>query len=393
MDGQASAPVLAAFKDIPDFRADHALHKLHDMIVIAICAVICGARGWVQVQIFGQAKKDWFSTFLDLPNGIPSHDTFSRVFAKLDPDAFETAFRAWMTALASKADGRIVAIDGKAIRRSFEHGWDKSGMATMVSAFCQRNSMVFGQIKVDGKSNEITAIPRLLSLLSLEGAVVTIDAIGCQSEIVQQIVDAGADYLLPVKENQPALYQAVKTLMDELDLEVTRPVKGVKPLPHGWFEQVGEQGHGRIETRRVLVTDQVIELKAEQRGHWKALASLAMVERERKDEGDPKGRVSIERHYYISSLKNEDLNALAEQTAGVARGHWSVENNLHWQLDVSFREDDRRIRKEHGAENFTRLCRIALNLLKLDRSQKVGIQSKQLLAGWDHDYLLHLITQ
>ena len=393
MAGQASAPVLSAFKDVPDFRAGHALHKLHDMIVIAVCAVICGAEGWVQVHLFGKAKSQWFSTFLDLPNGIPSHDTFGRVFAKLDPDAFETAVRAWMAALASTAAGRIVAIDGKSIRRSFEHGWDKSGMAAMVSAFCQANSMVFGQVKVDGKSNEITAIPKLLSLLCLDGAVVTIDAIACQTEIVEQVVDAGADYVLPVKANQEALHRDVKALMDELALEANRPVKGIEPLAHGRFERVGEEGHGRIETRRVLVTDRETELSAGQRGRWKGLASLALVERERQDLGDPKGKVSLERHYYISSLKGADLDELAERIAGAARGHWSVENNLHWQLDVSFREDERRIRKDHGAENFSRLCRIGLNLLKREKGRKVGIKSKQLLAGWDHDYLLKLLAQ
>jgi predicted transposase YbfD/YdcC len=392
MDGRASAPVLHAFKDLPDFRAGHALHKLHDMVVIAVCAVICGAEGWVQVEMFGHAKIKWFSTFLELPNGIPSHDTFSRVFARLDPDAFESAFRAWMATLVSLAGGRIVAIDDKALRRSFEHGWDKSGMAAMVSAFCRANSMVFGQIKTDGKSNEITAIPRLLALLSLEGAVVTIDAIGCQTGIVEQIVGAGADYVLPVKENQPALLQGVKTLMDEMALEVTRPVKGIEPLAHGRFEQVGEQGHGRIETCRVLVTNQVVELGAEQHGRWKGLASLVLVERERQNLGDPKGKVSIERHYYISSLRGEDLNELAGRIAAAIRGHWSVENNLHWQLDVSFGKDDRRIRKDHGAENFSRLCRIGLNLLKQEKSKKIGIKSKQKLCGWDHDYLLKVLA-
>jgi predicted transposase YbfD/YdcC len=231
-------------------------------------------------------------------------------------------------------------------------------------------------------------------LLSLEGAVVTIDAIGCQTEIVQQIVDAKADYVLPVKENQPALLQTVTKVMDELYLEVNRPVAGVEPLPHGKFEKVNEEGHGRIETRRVwVVTADVAPLEAELAARWKGLGSLVLVERERQNLGDPKGRTTIEKHYYISSLKDKDLDTLAAQIAGVVRGHWSVENNLHWQLDVSFREDERRIRKGNGAENFSRLCRIALNLLKQDKSRKAGIKSKQLMAGWEPDYLLKILAQ
>jgi predicted transposase YbfD/YdcC len=390
MDGRATGGILRTdggilrfFRDVPDPRAKNVIHKLHDILVIAICGVICGADGWAEVEEFGNSKLAWFGTFLDLPNGIPSHDTFGRVFARLDPDAFERRFTAWAASVAGSPGGRLVAIDGKAIRRSFEHAWDKSGMAHLVSAFVDANRMVFGQVAVDGKSNEIEAIPRLLALLDLEGATVTIDAIGCQREVAREVTDRGGRYVLAVKENQPALHRKVKALLDEAILA------GFEGMRHGHFEQT-DGGHGRVETRRVWVTDEVNWLGQDLLGQWAGLAagSIAVVESVRQDLGDLSGKVTTERRYFISSLPGTS----ADQMADAVRGHWAVENKLHWQLDVSFREDERRIRKGHGAENYSRLCRLALNLLKRDKTVKIGVHGKRLKAGWDEHYLLRLLT-
>lgn len=360
MDVTAQGGCLRFFSDLPDPRGVNKIHKLHDMIVIALMAVICGADGWSEVALFGRCKQKWLTTFLDLPAGIPSHDTFGRVFSLLDPGAFERCFLAWMSALVELSGGRLIAIDGKSIRRSFEHAWDKSGMAHMVSALVSQggNTMVFGQVAVSNKSNEITAIPKLLELMDLKGAVVTIDAMGTQREIAKTIIDGGGDYVLPVKENQPALHEKVAALMNEAMLG---PIAG---LDVGYFQQSNE-GHGRIETRRIWVVNDTDSLGKALLDLWPGLAggSLALIQRERKDLSDPTGKTSIEQCCYISSLGGCD-NAAAQTMAHYVRGHWAVENNLHWQLDVSFREDDRRIRKGHGVESFSRLSRIALNLLK-----------------------------
>ena len=379
MDGQASGGILRCFGDLPDARAHNVIHKLHDIMVIAICAVVCGANGWVEVEQFGNSKQSWFRTFLGLPNGIPSHDTFGRVFARLCPDAFERCFVAWTSSLPSVGGVKLIAIDGKAIRRSFEHAWDRSGMAHLVSAFVDANAIVFGQIAVVDKSNEIDAIPRLLSLLDLAGATVTIDAIGCQTEIAQQIVEAEGDYVLAVKENQPTLYHKVKTLLDEAILD------NFDAMRHDLFQSV-DGDHGRIETRRVWMTDEVHWLGEELLGNWTGLASVVAVESQRQDMAS--GNTSIQRRYFISSRRSIDAKIMAQ----TVRGHWAVENKLHWQLDVSFDEDQRRIRKNHGAENFSRLCRLALNLLKRDKTVKIGIHGKRLKAGWDEPYLLRLLT-
>jgi predicted transposase YbfD/YdcC len=387
MDVTVPGGFLRFFGDLPDPRGRNKIHQMDDLIVIAVMGVICGADGWAEVELFGHSKRKWLSTFLELPDGIPSHDTFSRVFSLLDPDAFERCFMAWMAALVELAGGKLIAIDGKSIRRSFEHAWDKSGMAHMVSAFVSQggNRLVFGQVAVEDKSNEITAIPKLLELMDLKGAVVTIDAIGCQREVAGKIVKGGGDYVLPVKDNQPALRQKVEALLNEAVLG------GIEGLEVGFFEQA-QESHGRRETRRVWLIDDVSCLGKRLLGLWPGLAggSLARVERVRQDLGDITGKITVEQHYYISSLKGCSHEA-AEEMAGYIRGHWSVENNLHWQLDVSFAEDQRRIRKGHGAENFSRLCRIALNLLKQNTTVKIGIKGKRLNAGWDHDYLLRLI--
>jgi predicted transposase YbfD/YdcC len=392
MDATAAAGgFLRFFSDLPDPRTgNHVVHKLHDLIVIAVLAIVCGADGWAQVELWTRSKARWLATFLDLPGGIPSHDTFGRVFALLDPDAFERCFQAWMAAVVESSAGRLVAVDGKAIRRSFERGWDRGGMAHLVSAFVSQgdNRLVIGQLAVADKSNEIVAIPRLLGLLDLRGAVVTVDAIGCQREVAAAVVAGGGDYVLPVKGNQPALRARAAAVMADAVLDHARA--GGAGARVGYVER-RESGHGRVEARRVWVCDEVGSLGADQLALWPSLAggSVTLVERTRQDLGDFTGTVSVERQLYIASLGGRDAAAMA----GHVRGHWSVENNLHWQLDVSFGEDANRTRKGHGAENHSRLCRIALNLLKRDTSVKAGIKAKRLNAGWDHDYLLRLISQ
>lgn len=374
--GNCASPLdgfLRFFGDLPDPRGCNIVHKLSDILVLAFCGVICGADGWVEVETFCNAKFTWFKTFLELPGGVPSHDTFGRVFSVIDPDAFEQRFTAWMKTLSS--GGKLIAIDGKSIRRSFAHAWDKSGMAHMVSAFVAANKMVFAQVKVEDKENEIVAIPRLLELLDLRDSVVTIDAMGCQREIAAQIIAGGGDYVLALKDNQPVLNQKVRALLDEARLE------SFQGMRHGVTENT-EGDHGRIETRRVWVTDEVEWIKLDP--PWPGLASLVVVESVRQAEG----KKVTQRRYFISSLRGTDASVMAAHI----RGHWSVENNLHWQLDVSFREDERRIRKGYAAENFSRLCRIALNRLKSDKATKVGIKTKRLKAGWDEYYLFKLLT-
>jgi predicted transposase YbfD/YdcC len=373
MDAQATARIPRPFEQIPDPRRNNLRHKLIDILTIALFAVICGADGWAAVAEYGRSKRQWLATFLELPHGIPSHDTFGDVFAKLQPQAFEDCFMQWMKNLVQLSGGKLVAIDGKSLRRSFQRGWDKSGMAHMVSAFVQANHLVFAQVKTEGKGQELSAIEKLLDLLELDGAVVTIDALGCQKEIAQQILDAHGRYILQAKDNQPTLHEKLQATFNDLLLDKFAGVE------HDYFSQT-DGGHGRIETRRLWVCWDV-QLLGELAGQWPGLKSLILVERTR----ELNGHKSIQRHYYISSL---DRRTRAKCLAGYVRGHWSVENNLHWQLDVSFREDQRRIRKDHGAENFSRLCRIALNLLKNEKSAGVGIAIKRQKCGWDNDYLL-----
>lgn len=378
MDGRATGGILRAFRDMPDPRAHNVVHRLHDLIVIAACAVICGADGWAAVELFGNAKLAWLKTFLDLPNGVPSHDTFGRVFARLDPAAFERRFVAWVTALAGGSGGRLVAVDGKAIRHSFAHAWDASGMAHLVSAFVDANRVVFAQVATDAKSNEIEAIPRLLALLDLEGATVTVDAIGCQREVAGEVVDRGGHYVLAVADNQPALHAKVRALLDEAILD------RFVGMSHGRHEAT-DGGHGRVEVRRAWVTDEVRWLGADLVAKWPGLAAVAAVECDRDVAG---GARTVERRYFITSRPGTDAAALL----AAVRGHWAVENKLHWQLDVSFREDECRVRAGHAAENLSRLRRMALNLLKRDRTAKVGVAGRRLKAGWDEHYLLKLLT-
>jgi predicted transposase YbfD/YdcC len=379
MDAQATAKIPRPFLQMPDPRRANRRHKLIDILTIALFAVLCGADDWAAVALYGRCKLDWLKTFLDLPHGIPSHDTFGDVFARLNPEAFDRCFQEWMASMVELAGGKLVAIDGKSIRRSFERGWDKNGMAHMVSAFVQANHMVFAQVKTDGKGQELSAIQKLLEILNLEGSVVSIDALGCQKEIAAQIIQGKANYVLEAKDNQPTLHTKLQVTLDDCLLDK------FAGMDFDHFEQANG-GHGRIETRKLWVCWDV-QLLGELLPEWSGVKALIVVERTRQIIGREK--VSVERHYYISSL---DRRTKAKRLAEYIRGHWSVENNLHWQLDISFREDERRTRKGAGAENFSRLCRMSLNMLKNEKTVKAGIANKRKKCGWDNDYLLKVVT-
>ncbi len=385
MDGLVTRGPLRFFLDLPDPRAANIRYRLIDLIVIAICAVLCDCDSWDEVEDFAESKRKWFSSFLDLEHGIPSQDTFERVFARLDPEKFESCFVNWMSSVVELTRGKLLAIDGKSIRRSFEKSWDKSGMAHLVSLFATENGQTLRQLKTDGKGLELPAILDLLSRVDLNGALVTIDALGCQKEVAGTIIDRGGDYLLSVKDNQKGLHQSVRKHMDELILESKDPVtaKQIK-LDH---EETHEAGHGRIERRRVWVTNRIDWLKP--KTDWSGLSSVIVVESSRTIPAQ--GTKSVERRYYISSLKTPDARTVAR----AIRGHWAIENTLHHVLDVSFHEDESRVRKGHGPENLSRLRRIALNLIKIN-GDKLGkrrsIKGRRKIAGWDHDFLLGLIS-
>lgn len=377
MDDPAPTYPVHFFNLLPDPRAANVRHRLIDILVIALCAMICDADGWDDLEDFAKAKAKWFATFMDLSHGVPSADTFRRVISRLDPEAFERCFLNWMNAVVEQSQGRLLAVDGKSLRRSFERGWDKSGMAHMVSAFASHNGQVLGQLKTGGKGQEIDGIKQLLGLIDLRGATVTIDAIGCQKAIARQITDAGGDYVLAVKENQKTLHRKIKVELDDM---IRSNFKGV------WHDRHADTdtGHGRIETRRVWVTDQLDWLKVAK--DWPGLKSVVCVEAKREVIGQ---EPTLERRYYISSL-----DADAQTSADAIRGHWGVENSLHHVLDVSFHEDDSRIRKGHGPENVSRLRRIALNLLNnADHfTKRKSIKGRRKIAAWDHQFLLQIIT-
>jgi predicted transposase YbfD/YdcC len=384
MDAQATAVFLRFFLDLKDPRRHNVRHVFTDLLTIAILAVLCKSDDWTEVVEWATANRPWLATFLTLPKGIPSADTFRRLFARIDPAGFERCFVNWTRALARACEGRLIALDGKALRHSFAHAWDRQAVH-LVSAWCVQNQLVLGQLAVDSKGNEITVLPALLDLLNLHGAtIVTIDAMGCQREIAQKIVENGGDYVLAVKDNQPTLHQKVKGLLDEAILD------GFGQTRHDRVEQ-GDDGHGRIESRTLWVTDEVNWLGTDLLALWPGLASVAVVESVRQDLGDLTGKVTTERRYFISSLKGCKPGS-ARRMAQAVRGHWGVENQLHWQLDMSFGEDDSRLRVGHGAQNFSRLRRIVLNKLKSD-PRKVSLKVKRYRCSIDRDYLLERLRQ
>jgi predicted transposase YbfD/YdcC len=375
MDNQPPRTLIEHFSSITDPRIDRCkLHKLIDILVIATCATICGAETWEEFELFGESKKDWFKKFLQLPNGIPSHDTFRRVISRIDPRQFQQCFLEWVRSAYEITKGQVVAIDGKLSRGSRDPRAGKSAI-NMVSAWASENRLVLGQVKTDEKSNEITAIPELLNMLEIQGCIVTIDAIGCQTEIAKKIVEKQADYVLAVKGNQGNLYEDLVGYFDWALADKFNETSYTS-------DETIDGDHGRIEVRRYYATSDITWLR--NKAEWEAIESIAMVESERTVLGEEASR---ERRYYISSLEAE-----AKPLGKAIRGHWSVENSLHWVLDVGFREDASRIRKDHGPENMATMRHIALNLLKQDKSLKVGVKSKRLKAGWDEAYLLKVLS-
>lgn len=375
MEQNPAATIAEHFSELEDPRRYNKRHLLHDIIVIAICAAICGADDWVAVEDFGHAKQSWFEEFLELPHGIPSHDTFGDVFRVLDSDQFRRGFIQWVQAVNEVTGGQIVPIDGKKLRRSHDKTLGKNAIH-MVSAWAAENHVVLGQIKVDDKSNEITAIPQLLDLLEISGCIVTIDAMGCQREIARKIVeDKDADYVLALKGNQGGLFEDVKGLFEHAQ-EV-----GFENCEHYRTE---EKGHGRREVRECWTASDSESLASIQSlADWQDLRTVIMV-KSKRFVGDKR---SEESRYYISSLSGD-----AEQALEAVRGHWGIENKVHWVLDIAFREDDCRIRKGNGAQNFAILRHIALNLLKQEKTAKCGVKNKRLKAGWDESYLLKVLS-
>lgn len=375
------SPVLALtqhFAQLEDPRVERTrLHRLLDIVVIAICAVIAGAESWDDIALFGEAKQEWFATFLDLPNGIPSHDTFNRVFAALDPAQFRAGFASWVQAVLPALPPQVIALDGKTVRGSEDRYRGKAAIH-LVSAWASTSRLILAQIKVEDKSNEITALPALLHQLVLDGCVVTIDAMGCQREIAEQIVGQEADYVLALKANQPDLLEEVVDCFTQAEADAYHEVS------HTMTETI-TKGHGRLELRHHTVLTEPTYLSWLQEGqHWPGLQALGRVEAER--------RIGVEQtreaRYYVLS-RAMSASAFAE----AVRSHWGIENSVHWVLDVTFGEDHSRMRAGHAAENMAVLRHLVRNLLEREQSHPGrSLKGKRLKAGWDHDYLLKILT-
>jgi predicted transposase YbfD/YdcC len=358
---------LKYFAELRDPRIErNREHLLEEILLIAIAAVLSGAESWNDLADYGKSKREWLKTFLTLPSGIPSHDTFNRVIAALDPEEMEKGFVDWVSSIAKLTAGEVVAIDGKTLCGTRETG--KKKLVHMVSAWAEGNGLVLGQRKVDEKSNEITAIPKLLNALELTGTVITIDAMGCQREIARQIIAKKADYVLAVKDNQGLLAEQVRDSFLLLNADAVA-------------EEV-DCGHGRVEQRRCSVIADLSMI--DNASEWASLQGLVRIQSERYHKVT--GKIEREIRYYITSLKPD-----AARLNSVIRQHWGIENKLHWVLDVGFGEDLDRKRTGHAAQNFSLLNRIALNLLKQEQSLKRGIKGKRLKAAWDNPYLLKLL--
>ncbi len=365
------------FGELADPRdEDRVDHQLIDILVITICAVVGGANDWEEVAAFGQAKEAWFGQFLALPAGIPAACTFWRLFRHLDAEQFERCFAGWIGAVCDLSAGEGVAIDGKQCRRSHDRMIGQDAIC-LVSAWASENGVTLGQVQTDAESNEITAIPVLLEMLDLQDCIVTIDAMGCQTQVAETIIEEGGDYVLALKQNQGTLYEDVVELFDDL-----------ASCPDAYeFDQATtvEKDHGRIEVRHCwVVTDPALLVHFRTTERWAGLTSIVKVQAERYL---PDAEDTVEVRYFIASLATS-----AETMLTTIRTHWHIENRLHWVIDVSFREDDSRLRKDHGAHNFAILRRIAHNLLQQERSRSDSIKTKRARAGWDNDYLLQVLA-
>jgi predicted transposase YbfD/YdcC len=370
MEKPRKVNLITILKEVPDPRVDRRkLHSLSDVLCIAICALLCGADSFEDMEVFGEAKSDWFETFLELPHGIPSHGTFNRVFAAIDPEKFLECFMRWTQSLRSAVAEEIVALDGKALRRAINAG---DCPKVMVSAWAAENGLALGQLKTSDKSNEITAVPKLLRVLELSGCIVTLDAMGCQKEIAKEIKEADAEYVLALKGNHGLTYGEIKGYLDEA---IGRQAKELA------YVELPDKGHGRLETRRYWQSGQLEWF--EERSAWEGLQSVGVVEAVR----ECNGQCSVERRYYLSSLSVD-----VKRFARAVRSHWSIENQLHWVMDVNFKEDQSRARSGYASENLATLRRWALNLLKADQQKKKrSLKGRMKAAGWDNRYLLHLL--
>ncbi len=361
--------MLSFFDGVTDPRVERTkLHSLRDIIGLTICAVVSGCNDWEEIQIYGERKQAFLKQFLSLPNGIPSHDTLNRVFSMLKPEELRNCFINWVQSIARLTDGRVVSIDGKRMCNSGTDG--KKGFVHMVSAWCNSNGMVLGQKKTDEKSNEITAIPALLELLVLKGAIVTLDAMGCQTDIAARIVAREADYVLAVKENQAHLLDDIKEAFQQ--------------TPQASRSTTTEKSHGRIEKRTCKVIEDTQWICKQ--GQWKHLQSLVCIESERTLL--PTGVRQTEQRFYISSLSAE-----ASRFNNIIRQHWTIENTLHWSLDVTFREDMSTKQAGNAAENFSLITKIALNLLKNNTMKKTSLKNKRLISLLDDDFLCQTVFQ
>lgn len=376
MEEQVVSSLTYHFGGLNDPRVERTkAHGLLDILVLAICAIICGADDWEAVAEYGRDHQEWFKGFLGLDNGIPSHDTFWRVFGALDSEQFQRCFISWIQSVSRLTEAEVIAIDGKYVRGSRDKGIGRSAI-DMVSAWATENRLVLGQYKVDEKSNEITAIPALLQNLVITGCIVTIDAMGCHSDIAETIVEQGADYLLQLKENQKSLYDDTVLLFTDLEQS------GFTAYPYDTHKAV-EKAHGRIEIRQAwTISDATLLQHLRNADHFQNLQTVMKVQHERRCDD----KVTVEDHYYISSLSASAATLLAAK-----RAHWQIENSLHWVLDIAFREDDCQVRKNNGAHNFAILRHIALNALKQETSVKLGIHNKRLMAAWSHKYLLKVL--
>lgn len=377
MTEELNGDLLGEFSDLPDPRSERNQdHPLISIVMIAMCGTICGADNWVEIESYGNAKREWLETIIPLPNGIPSHDTFGRVFRLLDPEAVQSRFLKWVQRVSQLTEGELVAIDGKQMRGSKDIPAGKEAMY-LVSAWASHNRMVLGQRRVEEKSNEITAIPELLALLVLKGCIVTIDAIGCQTEIAAQIVEQEADYVLAVKGNQGTLHE------DITDLFAGFEEHQFQSVDYDYHKTVNKD-HGRIDIRECWVVsrpDYITYLRRHQA--WPQLTSLVKLVSERRINGQS----TVKTRYFIASFSSS-----AQHFLQLCRDHWHIENQLHWVLDVAFSQDHNRVHKDHAPENLAVMQHIALNLLKQETTARIGVKAKRLKAGWDNAYLLKILA-